>query len=84
MTNEPWADAVEELRSSVPISLVPLEPVVARSLGIGAYGGALVRPDGLQVAAWGSSHGAEAQLRAAVAGLLAGPGIAEPDEVTAA
>ena len=84
VTNASWADAVEELRSSVPISIVPLAPVVARSLGIGEYGGALVRPDGMQVAAWGSSHGAAAQLRAAVAGLLAGPGIAEPDEVTAA
>jgi putative polyketide hydroxylase len=82
--NGPWASAVKELRSSVPISLVSLEPVVARSLGIGAYGAALVRPDGLQVAAWAGSHGARAQLSAAVAGLLAGAEIAETDDLTAA
>ena len=68
----------------MPISLVALEPVVARSLGVGAYGGALVRPDGMQVAAWNTSRGAAARLAAAVEELLAGPAFPEPDEVTAA
>ena len=83
-SNQSWAEAVDALRSRVPISLVALEPVVARSLGVGAYGAALVRPDGLQVAAWSSSQGASSHLAAAVDGLLAGPPFPEANEVTAA
>jgi hypothetical protein len=83
-TNQSWAEALNVLRSRVPISLVALEPVVARSLGIGAHGAALVRPDGMQVAVWSSSQGAASHLAAAVDGLLAGPPFPEADEITAA
>ena len=83
-TNRSWADAVTALWARVPISLVGLDPVVARSLGVGAHGAALVRPDGMQVAGWTTARAAAAQLAAAVDGLLAGSAHAEPDEVTAA
>ena len=83
-TNRSWADAVTSLWSQVPISFVGLEPVVARSLGVGAHGGALARPDGMQVASWSTSRGAAAQLAAAVDGLLTGQAFPESDEVTAA
>ncbi|HET9420429.1 MAG TPA: FAD-dependent monooxygenase, partial [Nocardioides sp.] len=83
-TNRSWAEAANALWTRVPISFVGLEPVVARSLGVGAHGAALVRPDGLQVAAWGTSRGATAQLAAAADGLLAGSVPPEADEVTAA
>jgi putative polyketide hydroxylase len=82
--NRSWAEAVTSLWSRVPISLVGLEPVVARSLGVGAHGAALVRPDGRQVAGWSTPRGAAAQLAAAVDGLLAGSVPGEPDEVSAA
>ncbi|HWM72143.1 MAG TPA: FAD-dependent monooxygenase [Nocardioides sp.] len=83
-TNRSWADAVNGLWPRVPVSLVALEPVVARSLGVGAYGAVLVRPDGMPVASWSSSQGAASHLAAAVDGLLAGPPFPEADEVTAA
>ncbi len=82
--NRSWAEAVNALWSRVPISLVGLEPVVARSLGVGARGAALVRPDGRHIAGWSTPRGAAAQLAAAVDGLLAGSVPGEPDEVSAA
>jgi putative polyketide hydroxylase len=38
-----------------PVSVVPLHPLAARSLGIAADGGLLVRPDGVPVASWSAA-----------------------------
>lgn len=54
-----------------PVAVVPLDPVTARSLGLGPSGAVLVRPDGRAVASWSSGvhlpDAREAVVRAAQA-----------------
>jgi putative polyketide hydroxylase len=65
-----WEHASLLSRSATPISVVPLEPIAARGLGISSDGALLVRPDAVPVANWWSSVEAEARLSRAVDDLL--------------
>ena len=66
-----WQAAARALRCAVPVTVVTVEPIVARSLGLGSEGAVLVRPDGVPVAGWWSALDARAQLCGAVSGLVA-------------
>lgn len=55
-----------------PLSVVPLDARIARSLGLGTHGSVLIRPDALPVAAW-SMPVASDQLTRATADFLAWP-----------
>jgi hypothetical protein len=59
------------LRCPVPIAVVGLEPIAARSFGIGPEGALLVRPDGQAVAGWWHAVGAREELCRAVTSFVA-------------
>jgi hypothetical protein len=65
-----WGDAVRALACRLPISVVALDAMAARSLGLGLAGALLVRPDGVPVASWWTADDADGQLRHAVASLI--------------
>jgi hypothetical protein len=48
----------------VPVTVNALDPVTARSIGVRADGALLARPDGVPVAVWASSTGADELPRA--------------------
>jgi len=73
-----WRAAARALRCAVPVTVVTVEPIVARSLGLGSEGAVLVRPDGVPVAGWWSALDARAQLCGAVSGLVAERALAAP------
>lgn len=61
----------------VPVTVRPLDHVVARALGIAAAGASLVRPDGFPVATWTGPHDAARSLPHALTGMVTGmPGAA--------
>jgi putative polyketide hydroxylase len=67
-----WAAVAGSVSCAVPMTVVPLERVVARSFGLGPDGAQLVRPDGVPVAAWWSSVDAREQLCRAVSAFVEG------------
>jgi putative polyketide hydroxylase len=67
-----WGDAAAALGMRLPISVVTLDPVAARSLGLGSGGALLVRPDGVPIARWWASTDAQAELTRAVATFIGG------------
>jgi putative polyketide hydroxylase len=72
-----WAAAAGSLTCAVPLTVVPLERIVARSFGLGPDAAQLVRPDGVPVAGWWSARDARDQLCGAVSTLLEeAPGVA--------
>jgi 2-polyprenyl-6-methoxyphenol hydroxylase-like FAD-dependent oxidoreductase len=66
-----WEAATRMLRCPVPIAVVGLEPIAARSFGIGPEGALLVRPDGQAVAGWWHAVGAREELCRAVTSFVA-------------
>src|SRR5207237_8537677 len=75
-TDRAWQAAAASAEVTVPIDVVQLDALVARSLGIRPGGAILVRPDGVPIAQWGNDLDAVIQLRGAVtafAGRSAGP-----------
>jgi putative polyketide hydroxylase len=73
-----WDAAATALARQLPITVVPLEPMPARSLGISSDGALLVRPDGLPVAGWWTSVNAKDQLRHAVVAFVTGQPALQP------
>jgi putative polyketide hydroxylase len=67
-----WAEAAAALQMRLPISVVRLEPIAARSLGLGSDGALLVRPDGVPVGGWWTSVDATELLRGAVVAFIEG------------
>jgi 2-polyprenyl-6-methoxyphenol hydroxylase-like FAD-dependent oxidoreductase len=53
-----------------PLSVVTLEPLAARSFGLGPRGALLVRPDGVPVAGWWAASDPRTQLAHAIRSLL--------------
>jgi putative polyketide hydroxylase len=64
--------SVVSMGPTPPVSLVPLDALTARSLGLGTHGAVLIRPDALPVAAWSMPVTSD-QLARATLDLLAGP-----------
>jgi 2-polyprenyl-6-methoxyphenol hydroxylase-like FAD-dependent oxidoreductase len=73
-----WKEVATALAVPMPISVVPLKPVPARSLGLSSDGGLLVRPDGVPVASWWTSVHAGHQLRQAVSAFIVGVRATDP------
>ena len=74
-----WAAAARSVGGRAPLGVVALEPVVARSMGLGSEGALLVRPDGVPIAGWWTALGAREQLCRAVHEFTGGmTAVAEP------
>ncbi|HSS67305.1 MAG TPA: FAD-dependent monooxygenase, partial [Nocardioidaceae bacterium] len=65
-----WAMAAAGVGSRPPVTVVELDPVAARSLGLGSSGAVLVRPDGVPVASWLASPDADREMGEAIWALL--------------
>lgn len=75
--------AVADIGPAPPVTVVPLDPLTALSLGLGARGAMLVRPDAAPVAAWSTPLTREL-VHSATSALLAEPHPGEPIDTDSA